>query len=287
MTTSADAGRRPGAALEMAARDAAVRALREDLAGYGDLTGRVFEGGGRATFVPRQDGVLSGTLPVVAAARELDDRLGVDFQRRDGDRFTAGERLGVVEGPLTSLFALERTALNFLGHLSGIATETARYVEAAAGTGATIAATRKTTPGLRALEKAAVEHGGGSGHRFGLFDAAMIKDNHIAAAGGIAAAVETVRERLGHMHLIEVETEGMAQVEEALTCGVQVIMLDNADLAHVREAVESIAGRAVVEVSGGVTLDRVRALAEVGVDIVSAGALITQAGWIDIGLDME
>jgi len=287
MTTSADGGRRPGPALEAAAREAAVRALGEDLAGYGDVTGRVFEGSGRAIFVPREDGVLSGTLPAVATARELDLDLAVEFHLRDGGPFAAGQRLGVVEGPLASLLALERTALNFLGLLSGVATETARYVEAVAGTGTRIAATRKTTPGLRALEKAAVEHGGGSGHRFGLFDAAMIKDNHIAAAGGITAAVEAVRERLGHAQLIEVETEGMEQVEEALACGVHVIMLDNADIEHVRRAVALIAGRAVVEVSGGVTLDRVRALAEAGADVVSAGALITRADWIDIGLDMD
>jgi len=158
---------------------------------------------------------------------------------------------------------------------------------ATAGTGARIAATRKTTPGLRALEKEAVQHGGGLPHRFGLFDAALVKDNHIRAAGSLTAAVAAVRERLGHVHLIEVETESLAQVQEALDCRAAVIMLDNMDLGQVRAAVRLVAGRAVVEVSGGVTLDRVGDLAGAGVDIISVGALTTAAPWVDIGLDME
>jgi nicotinate-nucleotide pyrophosphorylase (carboxylating) len=281
MTSSADTARR------LAAREAAQRALAEDLAGLGDLAGRVFTGSGRADVVAREEGVLSGTLPFLAAAELVDPALEVEFGVRDGERFAASQRLGTVAGPFASILALERTGLNFLGRLSGVATLTAAFVAETAGTGARIAATRKTTPGLRALEKAAVEHGGGLPHRFGLFDSAMIKDNHIAAAGGLTAAVELVRSRLGHAHLIEVETETLAQVEEALACRVHVIMLDNADVELVRAAVRFIAGRAVVETSGRITLERVRELAHAGVDVISAGALVTRARWIDIALDME
>jgi len=277
----------PDVALRAVAREAAQRALAEDLAGLGDLTGRVFTGSGRAVVVARQEGILSGTLPFVAAAELVDPAVAVDFALGDGERFAAGQKLGSVAGPFASLLALERTGLNFLGHLSGVATVTAAFVAETSGTTARVAATRKTTPGLRALEKAAVEHGGGLPHRFGLFDSAMVKDNHIAAAGGLTAAVERVRSRLGHAHLIEVETESLVQVEEALACGVQVIMLDNADMGLVRAAVRLIGGRATVEVSGGIRLDRVRPLAEAGVDVISASALITRAPWVDIALDME
>ena len=165
------------------ARRAAQRALDEDLAGYGDLAGRALEGDGRARIIAREAGVLSGTAAVREAARLVDERLAVTFLLRDGDRFGPADTLGGISGPLAGLLALERTALNFLGRLSGIATMTAAFVAETSGTRARIAATRKTTPGLRALEKQAVVHGGGLPHRFGLFDAAMIKDNHIRAAG--------------------------------------------------------------------------------------------------------
>lgn len=266
---------------------AAKRALAEDLAGLGDITGRVFRERGRGAIVARGAGVLSGSEPFRAAAGLVDPGLEVVFALEDGARFEPGQEVGEVTGGLAAMFALERTGLNFLGHLSGVATLTAAFVAETAGTPARIAATRKTTPGLRALEKAAVVHGGGLPHRFGLFDAAMIKDNHIAAAGGLGAAVERVRAELGHTHLIEVETESLAQVEEALSCGVPLIMLDNMDLDAVRAAVRLVAGRAVMEVSGGITLDRVRPLAEAGVDIISVGALTTRAPWVDIALDLE
>ncbi len=276
----------PDAAQRAAARVAAQRALAEDLAGLGDLAGKVFTGSGSAAIMAREGGVLSGTLPFSAAAELVDPDLAVEFAFADGERFVAGDRLGTVNGPLAGLLALERTGLNFVGRLSGVATLTAAFVAETAGTKARIAATRKTTPGLRALEKAAVEHGGGLPHRFGLFDSAMIKDNHIAAAGGVSAAVERVRTRLGHAHLIEIETETLEQVKEALACGVHVIMLDNADLDLVREAVRLIDGRAVTEASGRVTLERVRGLAEAGVDVISTSALTTRASWIDVALDM-
>ena len=270
-----------------AAAAAARRALDEDLAGFGDLAGRVFKGAGSAAVVARHEGVLSGTELLLAVARELDAGTEVELLLRDGEPFGEGMRLARVSGPLAGLLAMERTALNFLGRLSGVATTTAAFVAETSGTRARIAATRKTTPGLRTLEKAAVEHGGGLAHRYGLFDSAMIKDNHIAAAGGVTAAVELVRARLGHAHLIEVETESLAQVEEALACGVTVIMLDNTEPQHVREAVALVAGHAVVEVSGGVTLEKVRPLAEAGPDIISSGALVTASPWIDVAMDLE
>ncbi len=275
------------AALRTAARAAARRALDEDLAGYGDLTGAAFEGDGVGRVVAREAGVLSGRLAFEEAAALVDPALTVTFARDDGDRLAAGETVAVVAGRLASILALERTGLNFLGRLSGVATLTARFVAETEGTGARIAATRKTTPGLRALEKAAVVHGGGLAHRFGLFDAALIKDNHAAAAGGVTAAVERVRRSLGHVHGLEVEVDDLGQLEEALTAGAGVVLLDNMDAATVRAAVELVAGRAVVEVSGGVTLERVRELAATGADVLSAGALTTRAPWLDVALDLE
>ena len=164
---------------------------------------------------------------------------------------------------------------------------TATYVAETAGTKARIAATRKTTPGLRALEKQAVVHGGGTPHRFGLFDGAMIKDNHVAAAGGVTAAASLVRAGAAHLHALEVEVDTLEQLDEALAAGVTIVLLDNMDTATVRDAVARVAGRAVVEVSGGIRLERVRELAEAGVDVISAGALTTRAPWIDLALDLE
>jgi nicotinate-nucleotide pyrophosphorylase (carboxylating) len=275
------------AALRAAARAAARRALDEDLAGYGDLTGAVFEGDGAGRVVAREAGVLSGRLAFEEAAALVDPSLSVTFGHDDGDRLAAGETVAVVAGRVASILALERTGLNFLGRLSGIATLTARFVAETEGTRARIAATRKTTPGLRALEKAAVVHGGGLAHRFGLFDAAMIKDNHAAAAGGVSAAVERVRAHLGHIHGLEVEVDDLGQLEEALGAGAAVVLLDNMDAATIRTAAALVAGRAVVEVSGGVTLERVRELAATGADVLSAGALTTRAPWLDIALDLE
>ena len=168
-----------------------------------------------------------------------------------------------------------------------MATLTARFVAETSGTGARIAATRKTTPGLRALEKQAVVHGGGTPHRFGLFDGAMIKDNHVAAAGGVRPAVDLVRAGAAHLHALEVEVDTLQQLDEALEAGATIVLLDNMDTPTVRRAVARVAGRALVEVSGGVRLGRVRELAESGVDVISVGALTTRAPWIDLGLDLE
>ena len=270
-----------------AARMAVRRALREDLAGYGDLTGSAFAGDGAARIIAREGGVLSGVAAVVETALQVDSALAVVAVLHDGGRFSAGAVIAELRGPLAAILAAERTALNFVCRLSGVATLTAAYVAETAGTSARIAATRKTTPGLRALEKQAVVHGGGTPHRFGLFDGAMIKDNHIAAAGGVTAAIERVRAGAAHLHALEVEVDTMEQLDEALASGAAIVLLDNMDTATVREAVDRVAGRAVVEVSGGVRLERVRELAEAGVDVISAGALTTRAPWIDLALDLE
>lgn len=270
-----------------AAHEAAWRALQEDLAGFGDLAGAAFTEEARAQVIARESGVLSGCAPFEEAAKLVDGRLGVRFERRDGERFVAGDVLVRLVGPTGAILALERTGLNFLGRLSGIATMTARFVAETEGTTAHIAATRKTTPGLRALEKMAVVHGGGVPHRFGLFDAAMVKDNHARAAGGVAAAVAAVRRSIGHLHGLEVEVDDLDQLDEALAAGATVVLLDNMSVEAVRKAVARVAGRAAVEVSGGITLERVRELAEAGVDVISAGALTTRSPWIDLSLDLE
>jgi nicotinate-nucleotide pyrophosphorylase (carboxylating) len=270
-----------------AARTAVRRALHEDLGGYGDLTGSVFTGDGVARVVAREAGVLSGVAALEETARQVDPALTVEVVLHDGELFSAGDVIAELRGPLAAILAAERTALNFLCRLSGVATLTATYVAETNGTRARIAATRKTTPGLRALEKQAVVHGGGTPHRFGLFDGAMIKDNHVAAAGGVAAATSLVRAGAAHLHALEVEVDTLEQLDEALACGASIVLLDNMDTATVRRAVERAAGRAVLEVSGGVQLGRVRELAEAGVDVISAGALTTRAPWIDLALDLE
>ena len=276
-----------GRGYRQAARMAVRRALREDLAGYGDLTGSAFAGDGLARLVAREAGVLSGVPTLLETAHQVDPGLAVEVFIHDGERFAAGDAIAELRGPLAAILAAERTALNFLCRLSGVATLTAAYVAETAGTSARIAATRKTTPGLRALEKQAVVHGGGTPHRFGLFDGAMIKDNHVAAAGGVAAAVDLVRAGAAHLHALEVEVDTLEQLDEALACGASIVLLDNMDTATVGQAVERVAGRAVVEVSGGVRLERVRELAAAGVDVISAGALTTRAPWIDLALDLE
>jgi nicotinate-nucleotide pyrophosphorylase (carboxylating) len=266
---------------------AAELALVEDLAGYGDITGACFDARGAARIVAREAGVLSGSAAWSAAAQLVDPALKTEFHCLDGGAVAAGALVATVAGPVAAILALERTGLNFLGRLSGVATLTACYVAETSGTSARIAATRKTTPGLRALEKRAVVHGGGTPHRFGLFDGVLIKDNHIAAAGGVRAAVELVRAHAPHTHAIEVEVDTLAQLDETLGLGVDAVLLDNMTTALVREAVSRVAGRALVEVSGGVRLERVRELAEIGVDVISVGALTTRADWVDFGLDME
>jgi nicotinate-nucleotide pyrophosphorylase (carboxylating) len=202
----------------------------------------------------------------------------------DGATFSVGDVIAQLSGPAADLLAGERVALNFLQHLSGIATLTKRFVEAVAGTKARIVDTRKTTPGLRLLEKYAVRAGGGHNHRLGLDDGVLIKDNHIVAAGGVAAAVTRARADAPHTVKIEVECTNIAQVDEALLAGANAILLDNMSLAEMTDAVGRIGGRAVVEASGGVTLDRVVAVAQTGVDLISVGALTHSASAVDLSM---
>jgi nicotinate-nucleotide pyrophosphorylase (carboxylating) len=220
----------------------------------------------------------------------MDSRASVDLKLRDGDAIGAGAVLAEVEADARAFLAAERTALNLLGRLCGIATLTRAYVDAVAGTKASIADTRKTTPGLRALEKHAVLCGGGVNHRFGLDDAILIKDNHVAVCGGVGEAVRRARASVGHLMKVEVEVDGLDQLDEALAAGPDVIMLDNFTLPMLREAVDrakaSSFGRPVLEASGGVTLETVRGIAETGVDVISVGALTHSAPALDVGLDV-
>lgn len=264
-------------------------ALAEDLGRAGDVTAAacVPEGARmRAAFVARKPGVLAGIDAVRLAVRALDPDATVDLELRDGDAFEAGATLAEVEAEARAFLSAERTALNLLGRLSGIATLTRAYVDAVAGTRVRIADTRKTTPGLRALEKHAVKCGGGVNHRFGLDDAVLIKDNHVAVCGGVGPALRAAKGAVGHLMKIEIEVDGLDQFDEALAEGADVVMLDNFALDDLREAVRRAAGRVVLEASGGVTLQTVRAIAETSVDVISVGALTHSAPNLDIGLDV-
>ncbi|MBU2116003.1 MAG: carboxylating nicotinate-nucleotide diphosphorylase [Alphaproteobacteria bacterium] len=268
-------------------------ALAEDLGRAGDVTARacIPEGARmRAVFAARKAGVLAGIDCVRLAVLAMDPKASVDLKLSDGDAFEAGAVLAEVEADARAFLAAERTALNLLGRLCGIATLTRAYVEAVAGTKARIADTRKTTPGLRALEKHAVLCGGGVNHRFGLDDAILIKDNHVALCGGEAAeAVRRARAAAGHLMKVEVEVDRLDQLRAVLGLsagqGPDVVMLDNFSLDDLRTAVAETAGRVVLEASGGVTLGTVRAIAETGVDVISVGALTHSAAALDVGLD--
>ena len=267
-------------------------ALTEDLGRAGDLTGQacIPEGARmRAAFAARKAGVMAGVDCVRLALRALDPGATVEVKVEDGEAFEAGAVLIEAEADARAFLAAERTALNLLGRLCGVATLTRAYVDAVAGTGARIADTRKTTPGLRALEKHAVACGGGTNHRFGLDDAILIKDNHVAVCGGVGEAVRRARAVAGHLVKVEVEVDGLAQLDEALVERPDVVMLDNFSLDDLREAVRRAAasthGKPVLEASGGVTLQSVRAIAEAGVDVISVGALTHSAPSLDIGLD--
>ena len=267
------------------------RALDEDL-GSGDITtGAVVEPAARgaARFVAREPLVLCG-LPVMAEVfGQLDPELIITPLRREGDRICPGEAVARIEGPLGPMLTGERVALNFGQRLSGIATLTRSYVDRIGSATVRLVDTRKTTPGIRSLEKYAVRAGGGSNHRFGLSDGVMIKDNHIAAAGGIRPAVERALARVHHLVAVQVEVEDLAQAVEAVEAGARVLLLDNFDLAELRRVVGILRGRTedlVLEASGGVSLDTVGDIARVGVDLISCGALIHQARWVDLALDM-
>ena len=225
----------------------------------------------------RKDGTIAGLIAAECAFRLVDPTLSFVYEAPDGTTVKAGTILARVEGRARSVLTAERVALNFVGRLSGVATATHALVEEIAGTRAKIVCTRKTTPGLRILEKYAVRCGGGRNHRFGLDDAVLIKDNHIVAAGGIAPAFARVREALAHMIRIELEVDNLAQLAEALTLGVDTILLDNMSPEMLRAAVDMAKGRAVLEASGNVTLASVRAIAETGVDYISSGAITQQS----------
>ncbi|MDB5364119.1 MAG: nadC [Rhodospirillales bacterium] len=263
-------------------------ALEEDLGLAGDLTSDAAIDGNalaRAAFVARADGVLAGIEFAREAVRVLDSAAQFDVRMLDGTSLKRGDVVAEVQGNARALLAAERNALNFLTHLSGVATLTRRYVDAVSGTQARIAATRKTLPGLRAAQKWAVRVGGGDAHRYGLFDAVLLKDNHLAACGSIATAVARARAHAGHMASVACEVDRLDQLDEALAAGVDVVLLDNMDPPTLAEAVKRTAGRAVTEASGGVSLDTVRAIAEAGVDVISVGRITHSAPSLDLALD--
>ena len=264
-------------------------ALHEDLGRAGDLTTDAIvpaDAQGVAHLAARTTGVISGLAVVERVFALLDARVRVDLHLADGDRVERGTVVATISGPLRAILTGERTALNFVGRLAGVASATARLVAAVAGTRAAIVDTRKTTPGLRALEKAAVRHGGGANHRFGLDDAILIKDNHVAVAGGIAPAVAAARAHAGHLVKIEVEVDTLAQLDEALATGADIILLDNFSPQQLSQAVRRVGGRALLEASGGIDETTIRAVAESGVDLISVGALTHSVRALDVGLDV-
>ena len=264
-------------------------ALREDLGRAGDVTtDAVVPAAATATahLVARREGRVAGLEIACRAFTLLDPRVRVEFRASDGDDVAAGDTLALVSGPARAILSAERVALNLLGRLCGIATQTRRVVTAVAGTGAKVACTRKTTPGLRALEKYAVRVGGGANHRFGLDDAVLIKDNHVAVAGGVGEAVRRAKAAVGHLVKVEVEVTSLAQVQEALDAGAEVILLDNMGLDEMRQAVALVAGRAVTEASGGITPDSAAAVAATGVGVLSLGWLTHSVPALDVALDV-
>jgi len=265
------------------------RALAEDLGRAGDVTTDAIVAGsltGEAEIVARAPGRVAGLGPALLAFRLLDAACTADVRADDGADVAGGAVVARLCGRARALLTAERTALNLLGHLSGIATATRDAVVRLEGLTTRIACTRKTTPGLRALEKYAVRVGGGHSHRHGLDDAVLIKDNHLALGGGIGEAIRRARLAVGHLVRIEVEVDTLAQLDEALSLGVDAVLLDNMDLETMREAVRRARGRALTEASGGVRPERVRAVAETGVDLVSLGWLTHSAPALDVALDI-
>ncbi|MGN0560754.1 MAG: carboxylating nicotinate-nucleotide diphosphorylase [Candidatus Fimenecus sp.] len=266
-----------------------VNALKEDI-NYVDVASDYLipeDQRDEAYFVAKADGVLCGLSVAMRVFELLDDTFEAKTYKHDGDKIQKGDLIAEFSGKTVLLLKGERTALNLLQHMSGIATATAAAVELVEGTNAQITDTRKTLPGLRALQKYAVTCGGGKNHRFNLSDGAMLKDNHIDAGGGITNAVNALRGKLGHMVKIEVETRDLAEVREALTAGADIIMLDNMSNEMMREAVEIIDGRAKTEASGGITLETIAEVAKTGVDIISLGALTHSVKAFDISMKMK
>lgn len=242
---------------------------------------------GRARFVSKADGIVCGTEAAVRVFSLLDDSTGFEILKHDGDNVKKGDVILTLTGKTAVLLKGERTALNLIQHMSGIATAANRYARIVEGTKASIADTRKTLPGLRPIQKYAVMTGGAKNHRYNLSDAAMLKDNHIDAAGGITAAITKLRTKIGHMTKIEVETRSLDELREALSAGADIIMLDNMSPETMKQAVEITDGRAVLEASGGITDETLRAVAETGVDIISVGALTHSVKAFDISMYIE
>ena len=270
--------------------DAVTRALAEDLGRAGDVTSIATvpeDTRAHAIMAARKAGVVAGLPLVEAAFRRLSSDIAIEPHSRDGTAISAGAKLMTIAGNARAILAAERTALNFIGHLSGIATATAAFVQKIAHTKARIICTRKTAPGLRALEKYAVRCGGGFNHRFGLDDAVLIKDNHIAVAGGIRAVLTRAKAAIGHLVKIEIEVDSLDQLKEVLDTGLaDVVLIDNFELDAMRQAVALVAGRLVIEASGGITLVSAAAIAETGVDYLSSGSLTHSVQNLDIGLDI-
>ncbi|MGH1402652.1 MAG: carboxylating nicotinate-nucleotide diphosphorylase [Alphaproteobacteria bacterium] len=266
-------------------------ALKEDL-GHGlDITSQMLipqNINTRATFRAREEGVLAGLILGLSCFSHVDPEFSFEIFAQDGEVISPGQEIAIIEGPAAALLTAERSALNFLIHLSGIATLTRRYVLAVQGTKAKIADTRKTLAGLRAVQKYAVRAGGGSNHRFGLDDAILIKDNHIAVAGGITQALNTTKQNAGHTTKIEIEVDTIDQLKDVLQHGgADIVMLDNFEIDDLKHAIDIIDGRIISEASGGVTLHTVKEIAQTGVDYISVGALTHSAPALDIGLDIE
>lgn len=264
-------------------------ALMEDLGSYGDITSRIVIPADKtysARLNAREDAVVSGMQVAMLAFRLIDPALQLTLQVADGQTCRKGDTLLQIAGSARSILSAERVALNFAGRLTGIATKTAAFVAETKGTKARITCTRKTTPGLRLVEKLAVLHGGGFNHRYSLSDAILIKDNHIAAAGGVRAVLEAAKAQASHMMAVEIEVDRLDQLAEVLAIGgAQVVLLDNMDNDMLREAVAMVAGRIRTEASGNVTLDRIASIAATGVDYISSGALTHSARTVDVGLD--
>ncbi|HXY57982.1 MAG TPA: carboxylating nicotinate-nucleotide diphosphorylase [Methylocystis sp.] len=269
----------------------AVRAaLLEDLGRAGDITtlATISESArARAVLAAREAGTIAGLELAREAFRQMDPRISFVSAAGDGVKVESGAAVATIEGPARAVLSAERVALNFLGRLSGVASLTARYVDEIVHTRAKVCDTRKTTPLLRTFEKHAVRCGGGANHRFGLDDAILIKDNHIAVAGGVRQALQAAKRFAGHLVKIEIEVDTLDQLREVLAEGGEIVLLDNMSLAELREAVRIGGGRAILEASGGVTLDTIAAIAETGVDLISVGALTHSARAMDLGLDIE
>jgi nicotinate-nucleotide pyrophosphorylase (carboxylating) len=279
--------------LEQASLSLIRQTLAEDLAGYGDITSALtvqLKLRGRAEITAREDIVVCGLALAEAVMTEVDPRAVFIPLVEDGSSVVDGDRLAAIEGPVRSILAAERSMLNFLSHLSGVATQSRRFSLAVRGTAARVVDTRKTTPGLRFWEKRAVVCGGCHNHRFGLFDMVLIKNNHLTAAGGVRQAMERVREARPDYVKVEVEVEGEADLREAISCGADVIMLDNQEVESLRVLVRlarELDPKVVLEASGGVTIDTVRAVAETGVDLISTSALTMGAPSADVGLTLR